>query len=40
MKEAHKSSKVHTEKEIENAKPCVAGKCCAASMNSDKVLSE
>ena len=39
MNEAHKFSKVHAEKEFENAKPCIPGKCCVVSMNFDKVLS-
>ena len=39
MNEAHKFSKVHGGKEIENAKPCVPGKRFVVSMNFDKVLS-
>ena len=38
--EAYKFRKVHAEKKIENAKPCVPGKCCVVSRNFDKVLSE
>ena len=33
MNETHVFSKVHAEEEIENAKLCVPGKCCVASMN-------
>ena len=40
MKKLHKSSEVHAEKEIENAKPCVPGKCFVVSVNFDKILSE
>ena len=40
MKEPHKFSKVHAEKQIENAKPCVPGKCCVVPMNLDKTLNE
>ena len=39
MKELHEFSKFHAKKEIENAKPCVPGKCCVVWMNFDKILS-
>ena len=40
MSEGHKFSKVDAEKETENAKPCVPGKCCVVSMSFGKVLSK